>query len=193
MYALIDSQGKVSGNDSYGKATYQIGTQPIMAYAGLYKHDASDLSLATYRAYKPATARWIDRDPTKEAGGLNVYAYVGGDPILQVDPLGLQGLIPISIPAININPIGHGVKLHSSLSDFISLGRGSLFDGLSKQDNRCSVPLVGSILDKNECILERCKKHDDCYSEIECNYSSWGSSLLNGNKAYNQCNTGFFK
>ena len=40
VYALIDSQGKVAGRtayDPYGNITHQTGTQPIMAYAGLYK------------------------------------------------------------------------------------------------------------------------------------------------------------
>ena len=82
VYVLIDSQGKVAGRtayDPYGNITHQTGTQPIMAYAGLYKHNASDLYLATYRAYNSATARWLNRDPILEAGGLNVYAYVNGD------------------------------------------------------------------------------------------------------------------
>src|SRR5690554_1489755 len=60
-----------------------------MTYAGLYKHDASDLYLATYRAYNSATAHWLNRDPIREAGGLNVYAYVGGDPVNYIDPKGL--------------------------------------------------------------------------------------------------------
>src|SRR5690554_3562532 len=92
VYALIDSQGNVVGRtayDPYGNITYQTGTQPIMAYAGLYKHDASGLHLATYRAYNPATARWFNRDPIREAGGLNIYAYVEGDPVNFVDSLGL--------------------------------------------------------------------------------------------------------
>ena len=66
-----------------------------MAYAGLYKHNASDLYLATYRAYNSATARWLNRDPIKEAGGLNVYAYVEGNPINYTDPLGLDVYISI--------------------------------------------------------------------------------------------------
>ena len=93
VYALIDEQGKVAGRtayDPYGNITYQTGMQPIMAYAGLYKHAASDLYLATYRAYNPATARWLNRDPIREAGGLNIYAYVNGDPVNFVDPLGLN-------------------------------------------------------------------------------------------------------
>ena len=112
MYALIDSIGKVTGRtayDPYGNITYQTGTQPIMAYAGLYKHAASDLYLATYRAYNPATARWLNRDPIKEAGGLNVYAYVGGDPISLTDASGLKVYIGQHPAFINsrYNPFQH--------------------------------------------------------------------------------------
>ena len=92
VYALIDSQGKVAGRtayDPYGNITMQAGVQPIMAYAGLYQHKESGLHLATYRAYNSATARWLNRDPIREMGGLNIYAYVNGDPVNMIDPLGL--------------------------------------------------------------------------------------------------------
>ncbi|MFY9180185.1 MAG: RHS repeat-associated core domain-containing protein [Venatoribacter sp.] len=77
-----------------GNITHQTGTQPIMAYAGLYQHKESGLHFATYRAYNSATARWLNRDPIREAGGLNVYAHVGGNPISFIDPndeIGLYG------------------------------------------------------------------------------------------------------
>jgi hypothetical protein len=32
--------------------------------------------------------RWISRDPIEEQGGLNLYAYVGGNPVNYVDPNG---------------------------------------------------------------------------------------------------------
>ncbi|MFY9180089.1 MAG: RHS repeat-associated core domain-containing protein [Venatoribacter sp.] len=100
VLAMIDAQGKVAGRaayDPYGNAIYQQGIQPIMAYAGLYKHNESELHLATYRAYDPATARWLNRDPIQEAGGLNIYAYVGGDPVNAVDPDGKNPLLFIAV------------------------------------------------------------------------------------------------
>ncbi len=32
---------------------------------------------------------WISRDPIGENGGLNLYGYVGGNPVSRIDPLGL--------------------------------------------------------------------------------------------------------
>jgi uncharacterized protein RhaS with RHS repeats len=42
-----------------------------------------------YRVYDPQTGRWLSKDPIEEEGGFNLYAYVGGDPINWIDPLGL--------------------------------------------------------------------------------------------------------
>src|SRR4029453_7490736 len=42
-----------------------------------------------YRYYDPRLGRWLSRDPKREAGGFNLYAYCGNDPINRHDPLGL--------------------------------------------------------------------------------------------------------
>jgi|GEM_PF-2689364 len=49
------------------------------------------LYLARHRWYSPAQGRWISRDPIGYLDGINLYQYVGSDPISHTDPLGLQG------------------------------------------------------------------------------------------------------
>lgn len=51
--------------------------------------DASGLYFYRARYYHPGMGRFILEDPLHLNGGLNFYAYVGGDPINRVDPLGL--------------------------------------------------------------------------------------------------------
>jgi RHS repeat-associated protein len=45
-----------------------------------------------YRHYDPRFGRWLSRDPLGEAGGFNLYAYCGNDPVNRHDPLGLSPL-----------------------------------------------------------------------------------------------------
>jgi RHS repeat-associated protein len=42
------------------------------------------------RAYSPTLGRFMQPDPILQAGGMNLYAYVGNDPINGLDPSGLQ-------------------------------------------------------------------------------------------------------
>lgn len=49
-----------------------------------------DLYYNQYRDYDPSTGRYIQADPIGLVGDANPYAYAGGNPVRNVDPLGLQ-------------------------------------------------------------------------------------------------------
>lgn len=59
-------------------------------YTGHYYHEKSGLHLAPYRAYDATTGLWISEDPIQEAGGVNLYGYVGNNPLLITDIYGLD-------------------------------------------------------------------------------------------------------
>jgi RHS repeat-associated protein len=76
--------------DPYGRSTAVINnTLPDFNFTGLYRHSASNLDLAVYRAYDPDLGRWLSRDPIGEGGGINLYGYTANDPLRFVDPFGL--------------------------------------------------------------------------------------------------------
>ena len=66
--------------DPYGRSTAVINTTlPDFNFTGLYRHAASNLDLAVYRAYDPDLGRWLSRDPLPDAEtlqGPNLYGYV---------------------------------------------------------------------------------------------------------------------
>lgn len=89
--------------DLWGKRTVLDGgtsaeTLVMHGYTGHIRHAWSGLWLAPYRAYNSGLGRWISRDPIGEAGGINLYAYVGNGVLVAIDPLGLW--IVISSPNI---------------------------------------------------------------------------------------------
>ena len=45
-----------------------------------------------YRYYDPKHGRWLSRDPIEEEGGLNLYGFLGNDPVNGWDYLGLDEL-----------------------------------------------------------------------------------------------------
>ena len=59
-----------------------------LGYTGHWYHEPSELHLTHYRAYDAELGRWLSRDPIAENGGINLYAYVGNNPVNYWDPLG---------------------------------------------------------------------------------------------------------
>ncbi len=92
IHNLTDATGALKSQldyGPYGELTELTGkTQPDFAYVGLFYHQRSGLYFAEYRAYDGGLKRWLNRDPIGENGGLNLYAYVLGNPVRFRDPQG---------------------------------------------------------------------------------------------------------
>jgi RHS repeat-associated protein len=95
---MTDSSGNIQARydyDPYGRVTKISGSMDSdFQYAGYYEHATSGLNLTWFRAYDPTTARWLSRDPLRNAErsqGPNLYEYVQNNSVNWTDPLGLAG------------------------------------------------------------------------------------------------------
>jgi len=95
--AMINSGGTVVAKylyDSYGNILAKTGS---LADLNLYRfsskeaHIPSGLYYYGFRYYEPNLQRWLNRDPIKEGGGINLYVCFGNSPINYLDFLGLNG------------------------------------------------------------------------------------------------------
>jgi RHS repeat-associated protein len=75
--------------EPYGKNSKTGAGDTPFRYTG---RDDDGTGLYYYRAryYHPQLGRFVAEDPIGLAGGINLYAYVGGNPLSYVDPLGLD-------------------------------------------------------------------------------------------------------
>lgn len=80
--------------DAYGNQSASAGPDATTRkYAGSHGYESdgpAGMQLLGHRFYDPALGRFLNPDPIGFAGGLNLYAYCGGDPVGLVDPSGLD-------------------------------------------------------------------------------------------------------
>jgi RHS repeat-associated protein len=82
--------------DAWGNITADTnpGFQPF-GYAGGIYDSLTKLTLFGARNYDASTGRWTTPDRTRFNGGdTNLYAYVLGDPVNKIDPIGLEAFEP---------------------------------------------------------------------------------------------------
>ncbi len=92
VIALTDATGNIVTTyvyEPYG-ATTQTGAPSANPhqYTGR-ENDGTGLYYYRARYYDPQLMRFISEDPIGLAGGVNSYAYVGGNPVSRTDPTGL--------------------------------------------------------------------------------------------------------
>jgi RHS repeat-associated protein len=93
--AMTDSAGTVvwkADYEPFGKATVRpVSTiENNLRLPGQYYDRETGLHYNYFRDYDPTTGRYAEADSIGLDGGLNLYAYVGGNPTRWTDPLGLD-------------------------------------------------------------------------------------------------------
>jgi RHS repeat-associated protein len=106
LYWITDGQGRqlaVGASDGGFSGTqqdcyratggaYAGGTQNAHTF-GADRFGSANLPSFSFfrnRVYDQATGRWTQEDPIGVTGGLNLYQYVGNNPVAYTDPFGLQ-------------------------------------------------------------------------------------------------------
>jgi RHS repeat-associated protein len=88
--ASYDAYGKALGDTDSTSGTAEGYSDPV-GFGGQYGYredSESGLSLLGHRYYDPKAGRFLSRDPMGYGGGLNLYGYVGGNPVNYADPSG---------------------------------------------------------------------------------------------------------
>jgi RHS repeat-associated protein len=77
--------------EPYGKTSKTGADDTSFRFTGR-EDDGTGLYYYRARYYHPGLGRFVTEDPIGLAGGINLYAYVRGNPVGYVDPLGLWGV-----------------------------------------------------------------------------------------------------
>ncbi len=97
---LLDSSGTYVAwyeYDGFGnpvvkgsKAGTTMADDNPIRFSTQYTDDETGLVYYGFRYYAPGMGRFLTRDPIGEAGGLNLYRFVGNDPVNGIDRWGLK-------------------------------------------------------------------------------------------------------
>jgi insecticidal toxin complex protein TccC len=94
----MDREGNILTREAYcpyGGTAWSASSGNAMKlkklrYSGKEKDEQTGFYDYGQRYYAPSSSRWLSPDPAGTIDGLNLYAYVGGNPVTYTDPHGLM-------------------------------------------------------------------------------------------------------
>ena len=104
---MTDESGVVvwqAAYEPFGEANVTTSlVENNLRFPGQFFDQETGLHYNYFRTFDPSTGRYLESDPIGLDGGLNTYAYVGGNPLVGIDMYGLQSVAacanPVNIPA----------------------------------------------------------------------------------------------
>lgn len=130
--ALTDTSGLIQTQyqyEPYGKTAQNgaVSTNAIQ-HTGR-ENDGTGLHYFRARYMDPTRHRFIGEDPIGLAGGINTYAYVGGDPVGATDPFGLEVMLcrrPADLPLNSLFGFQHHWIKTNSIEAGLGPARGNV-------------------------------------------------------------------
>jgi RHS repeat-associated protein len=118
-----------------------------LGFPGQYADAESGLMYNWNRYYDPASGRYMQSDPIGLRGGVNTYAYVGGNPILQIDPMGLASVVfqvgGSYVPGLGAEGnLGAFIGIFNGRLDFGFYGQGGISAGYQSPGLSAQVGLI---------------------------------------------------
>ena len=129
-----DEYGVPQSNDG----RFQYTGQPWLPGANVYHYRA--------RQYAPQLGRFLQTDPIGYTAGANLYAYVGGDPVNRIDPLGLEWVTFSITNCVKISVVGYPDETSCSTKEHnVFLPDGAATSGFNSYLITGVVPRIGTI------------------------------------------------
>jgi len=137
--AVTDGSGAVVWRAQNFAFTQNVTTASIvlnLGFPGQYYDAETSAWNNGFRDYKSALGRYVESDPMGLGGGVNTYAYVGGNPLSRIDPYGMFWMPGDTLPQGLVDGItGFGDGVFSALT----------FGQFNLQDTRDALNISGGV------------------------------------------------